>query len=146
MTFSKQDLSTILFRDMEVDEGPILVVDDDGDQLHIIERCYELSGRTNKLVLLHSGEDFTDFMAQVDTGNEAMPSLVLLDINMPIIDGFDVLQVIRQREKFREIPVIIMLTASNAKADRTRSKELGASGFWTKPTSIGEYVEFFRAV
>jgi CheY-like chemotaxis protein len=75
-----------------------------------------------------------------------MPAVVLLDINMPGLDGFEVLQRIREREAFAQLPVIMMLTNSDNPRDIERAAELGANGFQTKPATMKEYVRFFDSL
>jgi two-component system, response regulator len=65
---------------------------------------------------------------------DSSPDLVLLDINMPLMDGFEVLKEIRMHERLSKIPVYVM-TTSRSESDRKLARELGASGFYSKGAS-----------
>ncbi|GAB3936095.1 hypothetical protein GCM10028804_55980 [Larkinella terrae] len=67
-----------------------------------------------------------------------LPSLVLLDINMPIMDGLEALKIVRSNTQFNTLPIVIWTTSSH-EVDRNRAFALGANGFITKPDTIQEY-------
>jgi CheY-like chemotaxis protein len=98
------------------------------------------------MVLLQDGDSLLDFMGSVRRGSTPMPALILLDINMPGMNGFDVLRQIKKLEEFRELPAIVMFTASNEDSDRVKAQSLGADGYWTKPYGIDAYVQFFSQI
>ena len=75
-----------------------------------------------------------------------MPALVLLDINMPAMTGFDVLEKVREDEFFDELPKFCVLTSSADPRDRERATTLRALGVFTKPYEIRDYVAFFDAM
>ena len=82
-------------------------------------------------------------MLGLSSDNE-IPSVVLLDINMPDYDGFEILQKLRGMDRYDRVPIIVMATTSSSPQDREQSKNLGANAFWTKPNGIKGYIEFFR--
>lgn len=92
--------------------GPIIVVDDNEDQLLIIKICYSKAKRKNQLICFTSGDTFLSYLTEKNKNLSSMPSLVLLDINMPGKNGFQVLEEIRSRDEYRDVPIIIMFTAS----------------------------------
>ena len=126
-------------------DGPIVVVDDDPAQIIIFEECYEESGRKNELICVLGGDEFLTLAEEIRHKRKAMPELVLLDVNMPKKNGFEVLKAIRGAEELREMPVI-MFTSSDSEVDQERSRELRADGFMSKPTSVVDYVRFFKLV
>lgn len=125
--------------------GPIILVDDDAEQHVLMKRCYELSNRSNELIFLSSAEACLQYLAKVSKKELPMPELILLDINMPGVDGFQTLKEIRKQEAFHELPVI-MLTASSSLQDKRKALELGANGYWSKPSHIADYIKFFTNI
>lgn len=127
-------------------EGPIIMVDDSESDAFLARKCYEKSSIKNEFMWLRSGEELIKYLAEVMAGGNPMPALVLLDINMPELDGMQVLTSIRSTPEFRDIPVITMFTNSNDPRDAQRSKDLGANGFFTKPSNIEEFVALFESM
>jgi CheY-like chemotaxis protein len=75
-----------------------------------------------------------------------MPAIVLLDINMPGLNGFEVLRSIRSRSEFEKLPVIVMLSGSENSRDAETALSLGANRFCTKPYDINAYTAFFDSL
>jgi len=128
------------------DLGPVVLVDDSADDILIARRCYRRSGLSNPFITFDGGRALLAYLDSVALGEASMPALLLLDINMPDIDGFESLRTIRSREPFRELPVVMMLTNSDDPRDRDRAAEAGASGLQVKPTRMKDYVEFFASL
>lgn len=126
--------------------GPIVVVDDDDVQLLLVQTCYKKSKRFNELICLTSGEDFLEYISRVNTNSEQTPELVLLDINMPKTDGFEVLEKVRSMESFKDIPIIMMLTTSDSDSDREKSYALKANAYFSKPENAKSYINFFQNI
>ena len=125
--------------------GPIFLVDDDEEQHQIVAECYEISGKKNPLVFFFDGQSFLEALNKVVDTND-LPVLVLLDINMPVMDGFSVLAEVKKNPKFESIPVIVMLTASNREEDVEKAKALKADGYFSKPMGIKKYISFFEEI
>jgi len=94
----------------------------------------------------HTGEDALDFVNGI--GNYAyakppLPDLMLLDILLPGIDGFEVLEKLRSPPRHRRIPVI-MLTTSSSQEDIVKSYDKGACSFITKPIDVNRFVEIME--
>lgn len=85
-------------------------------------------------------------MEAVRSGAEPVPALVLMDINMPELNGFETIRELRSVSDFSKIPVIVMLTNSDSDQDLERSLEVGANGFQTKDFDIARYTEFFNSL
>lgn len=122
------------------------MVDDNDTDAYLAQRCYERSGLENEFVHIRSGEDLIDHLGKVEAGDENMPGLVLLDVNMPVMSGFEALSEIRARPGFRDVPVIAMLSTSDDERDVQESLNRGANAFFTKPSDIGHFVELFRSL
>jgi chemotaxis family two-component system response regulator Rcp1 len=86
------------------------------------------------------GQKAIDFIIEAETDTDApCPDFLLLDLNLPKKDGFEVLERLRSSEKFNSIPVVVM-TSSNSPADRNRAAELGAS-YFCKPPNYEEFLK-----
>jgi two-component system phosphate regulon response regulator PhoB len=120
-----------------MNRGLVLIVDDERDLRTLLDFNLKQAGwRT----------------AQAETGAEAlvrarslMPSVVVLDLNLPDVSGMDVCRLLRSDEATRDIP-ILMLTARGAESDRVQGLELGADDYLTKPFSVRELVLRVEAV
>jgi two-component sensor histidine kinase/DNA-binding response OmpR family regulator len=104
--------------------GNILVVDDSPSNIQLLTEMLSRGGHT-----IHAA---TDGMRAIRAVSEMLPDLILLDIIMPVMDGFKVCQYLKNREETRDIPVIFMTSLSDTK-DKIRGFELGAADYITKP-------------
>ncbi len=127
-------------------DGDIVLVDDDYSQITLVKACYEKSGRKNELICIDSSEDCIKYFSEVLEKKKPIPELLLLDINMPLKSGFDVLSEIKSKKQFQKNPVIIMFSSSENEADIVKSKKLHADAFFSKPINIAEYISFFKKV
>lgn len=126
--------------------GVIVVVDDDIEQHEILRMCYEESDRKNELIFFSAGSELLDYMDKLKEPDDASPELVLLDINMPGVSGYQTLEAIRSHPRYQTIPVVVMFTSSTADTDIQKSKELGATKFWEKPMVVDDYLTFFHSI
>lgn len=124
-------------------DQPVVMVDD--DELDIEAACRGLgkSGIANPFVSYASGPAFLEHLAAVEAGKAKLPAVVLLDINMPLTSGFEVLQQLRANPLFAKRPFVTMLTSSNHENDRKLALSGGANDYLTKPQNYREYTEFF---
>jgi CheY-like chemotaxis protein len=105
-------------------------VDDDPDDLYLIEHAFTRIMPSIVIKQLYDGEELLPNLEKA----AKLPRLVLLDLNMQRMNGFETLAELRRNPAYKDLPVII-LTTSDAEADRQRSLALGADGFLTKPPS-----------
>lgn len=116
------------------------------DSPHDVEMTLETIAEhqiTNEVVVVSDGQEALDYLHGVGrfSGHPpANPLLVLLDLKMPRVDGLGVLRAIKQDERLRHIPVV-MLTSSREEADLIRSYELGVNAYIVKPVSVPAFVE-----
>ena len=136
------NLDLNIFPKIQVGDAPIFAVDDDIDQLFILEKSYEMSGRKNSLLCYDCPLAFLEEYRK----SKFLPSLILLDINMPKIGGFDILKEIRYIDHCHPLPWIIMVSSSEDMGDIDVSSELLATGFFSKPSGIEDYIKFFNMI
>lgn len=111
----------------------VIVVDDDEDDRFIIQQAFKQQSHEYLLQALASGQELFWVLDQSIT----LPALLLLDLNMPLMDGFEVLARLRTHSSYSSIPIVI-LTTSEADVDRQRAQNLGANNFMTKPPTLDE--------
>ena len=116
----------------------ILVVEDEIDIAQLIKLTLERSTDT-KVEIVTSGD------AAIRAVSESQPDLMILDLNLPVLDGSEVCRLIRARPATANLP-IIMLTARTAESDRVSGLDLGADDYVTKPFSLRELAARVRAV
>jgi CheY-like chemotaxis protein len=123
----------------------LLVEDDPGDVLMVREALSDHE-RSNRLTVVGDGEQAMDVLHRRGAFADApRPDIVLLDLNLPRKDGYEVLAEIKGDEDLRRIPVVV-LTTSEADRDILRSYELHANAYVTKPTDYERYMEMVRQI
>jgi CheY-like chemotaxis protein len=123
----------------------LLVEDDPGDVLMTQEAFDEHKVR-NKLNVVQDGEEALAYLRREGKYAEATrPDLILLDLNLPRVDGREVLQVIKEDHDLRRIPVVV-LTTSQADEDIMRSYSLHANAYVTKPVDFDSFIAVVRQI
>ena len=121
--------------------APVLVVDDDDDDLFNFQRAAAKAGLANPIVCLRNGEEAVEYLNGVAAGDgRDEPIVVILDLKMPRMSGFEVLEWLRQQPGLRRLPVIVF-TSSSQDPDIQGAYELGANSYLVKPVSFGALVE-----
>jgi two-component system response regulator len=125
-------------------EPVILLVEDNPKDEALTLRALNKSNIANKVVVAHDGMEAIDYLFApgADGVRRALPELILLDLRLPKIDGHEVLERIRNNERTRLLPVVI-LTTSVEVGDRLEGYRLGANSYVRKPV---DFAEFARAV
>ena len=113
----------------------VFLIDDDTDDLEIVKVVLEESSYKGPV---STGTDGERLFELIGSNYEHCPDVIVLDLNMPLMDGFQALKHIKENAALRHIPVII-LTASSSKDDEKRCFELGCDFFFRKPTKIEGY-------
>ena len=126
----------------------ILMADDDPDDRMLAKEALAENKLANDLYFVEDGEELLDYLNQkgkYNSDNAPRPGLILLDLNMPKMDGREALKELKSNASLRKIPVIV-LTTSKAEEDIIRSYELGVNSFITKPVTFDELVEVTRQI
>jgi len=132
-------------------KGPFLVLMAEDNECDILaaKRAWKKHHIANPLYIVYDGEECLDFLynrGKYDNGNTMpQPGILLLDINMPKMDGLAVLNYIRNDGHLRRLPVI-MLTTSEAEEDRLRSYDLGANAYIVKPVGFDNFSAAVRTI
>jgi CheY-like chemotaxis protein len=127
----------------------ILYAEDDADDRLLAQMAHRESGVPYPLIFVVDGEDALEWLRNtgrhVDRADQPRPGIVLLDLNMPGIDGRETLRVIRADPTIRRIPVVI-LTTSAADNDIATSYDAGANAYIVKPTAFNSLVHIFSTL
>jgi two-component system response regulator len=127
----------------------ILLVEDNPDDVMLTLRAFEESQVTSEIVVAPDGEDALDFLFA--RGRHAgrdvtrVPDVVLLDLNLPKVDGLEVLQTVRADPRTRRLPIVI-LTSSREQRDLVATYDLGANSYVQKPVDFDEFLTAARQI
>jgi two-component system response regulator len=121
-------------------DGTILLVEDNPDDVMFTVRAFERNNISNKIVVARDGAEALDFLIPEDESKALTPALILLDVNLPKVDGLEVLRRIRSNSRTAGMPVVV-LTTSSEERDIVASYRLGANSFVRKPVMFGEFVD-----
>ncbi|MCB4366854.1 response regulator [Hydrogenophaga taeniospiralis] len=118
---------------------PILLVEDNPMDLDLTLRAFAKRKFSNSIQVARDGEEALAFLPRWAAG-ETMPAVILLDINLPKVNGLDVLKQLKSHEQFRRIPVV-MLTSSREHSDLKAAYDLGVNSYIEKPVSFSKFIE-----
>ena len=121
---------------------PVLLVEDDSIDAMTVRRAFKDLKLANKLTHRINGEEALTYLRGPDM---EMPCLILLDLNMPRMNGIEFLKVIKQDDNLKRIPVIV-LTTSNEECDVIESFKLCVAGYIVKPVDYKKFVEAIRTI
>lgn len=125
----------------------ILLVEDRDDDIALTLRAFEKSRIANDVVVCRDGADALDYLFArgAHAAGTELPEVVLLDLNLPKIDGWQVLERIRLDERTKHLPVVT-LTSSRADEDILRSYRLGTNAYVRKPVDFAQFVDAVRTL
>ncbi len=130
-------------------EYSILVVDDSENDRLLLRAAFERAGLKKPLREVPDGEQAIAYLkgegAYSDRAGNPLPTVMLLDLNMPLKNGFEVLQWVRQQPGLKRMTIIV-LTASTREEDVERAFDLGANAFLLKPTKLETLVAMVRSL
>jgi CheY-like chemotaxis protein len=121
--------------------GHILVAEDDPTDAYFFERAFKRAGIPVTLHFVRDGQEAVDYLQGegqfTDRARHPLPQLVLLDLKMPRLDGFDVLEWVRKQPGLSGV-LIVIFSSSDEPKDMNRAYGLGATSYLVKPHSMGE--------
>ena len=127
----------------------ILMADDDADDRELTREAFLESHLNNDLRFVEDGEELLDYLHRrgkyADPASSPRPGLILLDLNMPRMDGREALREIKADPQFRPIRVIIM-TTSKAEEDILRAYDLSAASYITKPVTFDGLLDVIKTL
>jgi CheY-like chemotaxis protein len=127
---------------MKITNKPILLVEDDQVDVMTVKRALKEIHVTNSVVNPENGEEALKYLRDP---NSAKPCIILLDLNMPIMNGIEFLQVVKHDAQLKRIPVVV-LTTSEEQQDKVNSFDLGVAGYMAKPVDYRQFVEVMRSI
>ncbi len=130
-----------------MEDKVILLVEDNADDELLTLRALKKNNIRNEVVVARDGNQALDYLfgTGLHSGRDlsVMPQIILLDLKLPKVDGFEVLNRVRASEITKFLPVVI-LTTSNEDQDRIRGYDLGANSFVRKPVEFEKFIEAVR--
>ena len=127
----------------------ILLVEDNPDDVKLTLRAFKRNNMLNPIIVARDGVEALDFLfargAYAERAGKSLPTLIILDLKLPRLDGLGVLKAIRADEQTRLIPVVVM-TSSKEEQDLFQSYSLGANSYVRKPVNFAEFLEAVRVL
>jgi len=121
---------------------PILLVEDDRIDAMTVQRALKDIKVLNEVIIRENGEEALEFLRD---GTNQNPAIILLDLNMPKMNGIEFLEAAKTDDAIKRIPVIV-LTTSHGEWDRVKSFNLGVAGYMVKPVDYLQFVEVIRVI
>ena len=119
---------------MSLPRHKILVAEDSAEDIFFLARAFRKAGMDECLVTVRDGQEAISYLSE-----EPRPDLLLLDLKMPKMNGFDVLRWVRANPEMRNLPVVVF-SSSDLPEDKERAKELGAREYFVKGSNWEEFV------
>ena len=119
----------------------ILYVDDSEDDVLMAKRAFKKSNLSTDIITLTDGQECIDYIfseGEYEGSVHELPIVILLDLNMPRVNGFEVLEQLRNNDKTKTLPIVV-LTTSDADNDVSKAYDLGANSFITKPLKTEDF-------
>jgi len=128
------------------DNSHIIIADDDLDDQYIIKDAIEKLNVIHKFTAVYNGLELIHLLKGTGkTGEKIIPDLIIMDLNMPLLDGMGALSKIKADEELRHIPVYILST-SRFDYDKQKAIELGANDFYSKPFKFEELKNIIKEI
>jgi CheY-like chemotaxis protein len=119
----------------------VLLIEDAEPDALLVSEALERGGLNFDLEVLDDGEKAVEFVERVESDDSAAcPDLIILDLNLPKMGGCQVLERVRKKSRFQNVPVVI-LTSSDSPRDRVRTASLGATGYFQKSSRLDDFMK-----
>lgn len=129
---------------MNLPDTVLVVADDDEDDRLLLREALDRCGFPGRVLAFPDGEGLLHYLGrlgeEIEKGPVARPHVVLLDLNMPRVDGYQVLEEMKSDPALRSIPVVV-LTTSDTEEDVVKAYDLGVNTYLTKPSSYDGFIE-----
>lgn len=134
---------------MERDDFTVLLVEDDLNDIFLVKRAFRMARLETPLQVVTDGEEALRYLRgegrYSDRAAYPLPRLIVMDIKMPRLSGFDVLHAIKRDGPLRRIPIVIV-SSSNRVEDINRAYELGANAYMVKPMDFRAVEHLFQSI
>jgi CheY-like chemotaxis protein len=121
---------------------PVLLVEDDNVDAMTVKRALKDLNVVNPLIHRLNGEEALEYLKGEDNKK---PCIILLDLNMPRMNGIEFLQVVKTNDRLKKIPIVV-LTTSREERDKIDSFKLGVAGYMLKSIDYKDFVEIIRTI
>lgn len=116
----------------------IVLAEDSRADIFLVRQALAKSGLEHELLVLEDATGVTSLLSRIG-GDVRRPDVVLMDLNLPKVDGTELIKLFRQHPDCKSIPVIVV-TSSDSPKDRARTAELGISEYFRKPSDLSEFM------
>lgn len=124
----------------------IVLIEDNPGDIGLVEEAFTESGISYKLKSITNGREALEYLKKKnENGYVNQPDLIILDLNLPVLGGLDVLKEVKSDEKLEQIPVVI-LTTSEAERDIFYSYKFKANSYITKPVDFDEFLDIVNNI
>jgi two-component system response regulator len=132
-----------------MNQSPILLVEDNKDDEELTIRGLRKNNVANEIIVVRDGAEALDYLfatgAHAGRDSRVVPQVVLLDLNLPLVGGLDVLKRVRADDRTKLLPIVV-LTSSKEEEDIIKSYSLGANGYVRKPVNFNAFTEAVRTL
>lgn len=134
---------------IQLDQFTPLLVEDDLNQAMLVQRCARKIGLPFALPVIRDGQEAIDYLTGIgefeDRAKYPLPTLVILDLNLPKKSGFEVLEWIRSQPRLRDL-IVFILSTSSLQNDLERAMQVGANSYFVKPLALEGLVEVLQVM
>jgi CheY-like chemotaxis protein len=133
--------------DFSSKSGLVLAAEDEESDAVLLQLAFSRAGLSNLLVIVRDGQEVIEYLGKclafAGGGSDPLPSLLLLDLKMPRMTGFDVLAWLGDKPQFKDLPVVV-LSSSSHESDIRRAREMGAWDYHIKPHGLHQFVQLIQ--